>query len=96
MELPNTWLGQNNIEVIDTPGAGDLEASRAAVIERCLMGAEACVVVMAATKLLSITEREFIRKKLLSRNIPFMAIALTHMDQVPAEERVNVIDYLYK
>ena len=96
VELPNTWLGQNNIEVIDTPGAGDLEASRAAVIERCLMGAEACVVVMAATKLLSITEREFIRKKLLSRNIPFMAIALTHMDQVPAEERVNVIDYLYK
>ena len=96
MELPNTWLGQNNIEVIDTPGAGDLEASRAAVIERCLMGAEACLVVMAATKLLSITEREFIRKKLLSRNIPFMAIALTHMDQVPAEERVNVIDYLYK
>ena len=50
----------------------------------------------ATTKLLSITEREFIRKKLLSRNIPFMAIALTHMDQVPAEERVNVIDYRYK
>lgn len=96
VELNNTFLGKYGIDILDTPGAGDLEEKRAKVIERCLVGADGAVIVISATKLLSMTEQAFIRQKVMSRGIPFMAIALTHLDLIPIEERERVVTFLFK
>ena len=96
VEVDDEWLKQYHVDILDTPGAGDLEEKRARVIERCLIGADAAVITLAATKMLSLTEQEFIKQKIMAKNIPFLAIALTHMDQISMEERPGVVSYLLK
>ena len=96
VETGDPWLGKYGIDILDTPGAGDLEERRAQVIERCLVGADAAFVAISATTMLSLTEQSFIRHKIMSRGIPFMAIALTKLDEVPVKDREDVITFLYK
>ena len=96
VETGDPWLGKYGIDILDTPGAGDLEERRAQVIERCLVGADAAIVAISATTMLSLTEQSFIRHKIMSRGIPFMAIALTKLDEVPVKDREAVITFLYK
>ena len=96
IEIHDNWLGQYGIDIIDTPGAGDLEEQRAAVVERCLMGADAAVIVISATKPFSLTEQQFIRQKVMSRQVPFVAVALTQLDLVNIKEREGVVDFLQR
>ena len=96
VEANNEWMGKYCVDILDTPGAGDLEEKRARVIEKCLIGADAAIVTVSATKILSLTEQEFIRHKIMSRGIPFVAIALTQMDMIAPQEREQILTYLYK
>ena len=67
VETGDPWLGKYGIDILDTPGAGDLEERRAQVIERCLVGADAAIVAISATTMLSLTEQSFIRHKIMSK-----------------------------
>ena len=96
VETPDQWLARYGIDLIDTPGAGDLEERRARVIERCLVSTDAALIAIDATRVLSLTEKEFIKQKVLSRGIPFVALAITKLDLVAAEEREKVIGYVFK
>lgn len=96
VEIVNDWMSKYRIDILDTPGAGDLEEKRARVIEKCLVGADAAIVTISATKILSLTEQEFIRHKIVSRGIPFIAIALTQMDMISPNEREGVLSFLFK
>lgn len=96
VEYPDRWLGKFAIDFIDTPGAGDLKEKRAIVIERTMVNADAAIIVIDATKALSRTEELFIRQKIMSRGVPFVALAITKLDLVPVDERVDVISFLLK
>ena len=96
VEVNDQWLGTYGIDLLDTPGAGDLDDKRARVIERCIVSTDAAVITVSATSLLSLTEQTFIRHKVLSRDIPFVALAISKLDEVKLEERDQVLDYLYK
>lgn len=96
VEMDDQWLRQYHVDIIDTPGAGDLEEKRAAIIERCLVGADAAVITLDAKKMLSLTEQEFIKQKIMAKNIPFLAIALTHMDDIQTIDRPQVVSFLLK
>lgn len=94
VEYPDRWLGKFAIDFIDTPGAGDLKEKRAIVIERTMVNADAAIIVIEAKKALSRTEELFIRQKIMSRGVPFVALAITKLDLVPVDERVGVISYI--
>lgn len=94
--INDSWLGKYGIDILDTPGAGDLEERRARVIENCLLGADAALIAISATKPFSLTEQTFIRHKILSKGTPFFAIALTQLDLVNESERECVIAHIYK
>ena len=96
VEVNDQWLGTYGIDLLDTPGAGDLDDKRARVIERCIVSTDAAVITVSATSLLSLTEQAFIRHKVLSRDIPFVALAISKLDEVKLEERDQVLDFLYK
>lgn len=94
VEYPDKWLGEYAIDFIDTPGAGDLEEKRARVIERSMVNADSAIIAIDANKALSQTEQLFIQQKIMSRGVPFVAIAVTKLDLVNADERIKVISYI--
>lgn len=94
VEYPDKWLGEFAIDFIDTPGAGDLEEKRAMVIERAMVNADAAIIAIDANKALSQTEQLFIQQKIMSRGVPFVALAVTKLDLVNPNERVKVLSFL--
>lgn len=87
------WLNENSIELIDTPGAGDLEEARARVIGDALIGCDGAVITVSASAVLSMSERLFIEERLISRKTPFLMLIITKLDQVPKEQRAGIIRY---
>ncbi len=88
------WLKDTNIEIIDTPGAGDLSESRARDIGDMLLGCDGAIITISATAALSLTEKLFIEERILARKIPFLLLAVTKLDLVPKEERADVVCYI--
>lgn len=64
----SAWLGENNIEIMDTPGAGDLEEKRARIIGDALLGSDGAIITVSATAALSMSEKLFIEQRLISEN----------------------------
>ncbi len=92
--LDDPWLQQCNLELIDTPGAGDLEQERTKVIGDALLGADGAIITISALQALSMSEQLFIEQRLISRNTPFLMLILTKLDQIPLKERPMVIEHV--
>lgn len=92
--LRSEWLGRNNIEIMDTPGAGDLEAKRAQIIGDALLGCDGAIITVTATGAMSMSERLFIEQRLLSRKTPFMMLIITKLDLVRKSEREKIIEFV--
>lgn len=92
--IPNKWLGQNSIELIDCPGAGDLSEERAQQIIDALDRADAAIINLNAAAALSMTEKEFILQRILKRKTPFSLIVVNKLDLVNKEERNGIIQYI--
>ena len=92
--IPNKWLGQNSIELIDCPGAGDLSEERAQQIIEALDRADAAIINLNAAAALSMTEKEFILQRILKRKTPFSMIVVNKLDLVKKEERNGIIQYI--
>lgn len=96
VEYPDRWLGEYAIDLLDTPGAGDLEEKRAGVIERSMVNADAAIIAIDARQALSLTEQHFIQQKVMSKGVPFVALAITKLDMLEPGERNEVISYIEK
>lgn len=60
--INSKWLKENNIEIIDTPEAGDLSESRAKDIGDMLLGCDGAIITISAAAALSLTEKLFLEK----------------------------------
>ncbi len=92
--INSKWLKENNIEIIDTPGAGDLSESRAKDIGDMLLGCDGAIITISAAAALSLTEKLFIEERLLTRKITFLLLIVTKLDLIPVKERTGVIRYI--
>ena len=92
--VKSEWLGRNNIEIMDTPGAGDLEAKRARIIGDALLGCDGAIITVTATGAMSMSEKLFIEQRLLSRKTPFMMLIITKLDLIRKAEREKIIQYV--
>lgn len=92
--LKNDWLGENCIEIIDTPGAGDLEESRAKLIGDALLRSDAAIITISADKALSMSEKLFIEQRLIAKKTPFLMLIVTKLDNIPVGQRTSVISYI--
>ena len=92
----NTWLRENCLEIIDTPGAGDLEESRTQIISDALLGSDGAIITISATSPLSESEQLFIEQRLITKKIPFLMLIVTKLDLIPLKERSNVLSYIKK
>ncbi|MBE7011238.1 MAG: hypothetical protein E7415_01030 [Ruminococcaceae bacterium] len=87
------WL-EKGIEIIDTPGAGDLEAGRAKLIGDALKSSDGAVITISALSALSMSEKVFIEERLISKKTPFLMLIVTKLDQVDVKQRNGVVDYI--
>ena len=92
--LEDEWLRTNNVEIIDTPGAGDLEENRVQLIGDALLGCDGAIIVTRATEALSMSEKLFIEQRLITRKTPFMMLIITKLDQIPLRERKRLVDFV--
>ena len=92
--IPNKWLGQNCIEMIDCPGAGDLSEERTKQIADTLDRTDGAIINISATSPLSMTEKEFILQRILKRKTPFSLIVINKLDLVPKEQRNGIVQYV--
>ena len=94
--LKQRWLGENNVEIMDTPGAGDLEQRRAQLIGEALLGSDGAIITVSAASPLSLTEKTFIEERLLTRKTPFLMLVITKLDTIRKKERASVVEYIKK
>ena len=92
--VSSDWLKKTNVELIDTPGAGDLNESRMRVLSDALLGCDGVVIAVDANQALSLSEKLFIEERLMTRKLPFMMMILTKLDQVNENERTQVIQFV--
>ncbi len=92
--VPNQWLRDSGLQLLDTPGAGDLGEERMEEVIDAISVCEATVVVISATMALSLTERSFLEQHILARSVPRVLAVLTRLDEVPPGERTLVINHV--
>ncbi len=96
VSITNEWLRHNNLEFIDTPGAGDLNEKRARRIGDALLSCDGAIITVSALQPLSETEHLFMEQRIISRKVPYTMLALTKLDCVKPDERAAVISYVKK
>lgn len=92
--VDSRWLRDRNIELIDTPGAGDLSEARAKVVGDALLGCDGAVIAVSATAALSMSEKLFLEERLTARKLPFLLVIVTKLDLVPESQRTQVVRYI--
>lgn len=91
--LKSGWL-KSGIEIIDTPGAGDLEASRARVIGDALKSSDSAIITISAESAMSLSEKLFIEERLISRKTPFLMLIITKLDRIEEAQRNSIVDFV--
>lgn len=92
--VDSDWLGMSNLEIIDTPGAGDLEEKRARQIGDALVGSDGAIITVSALQALSQSEKTFIEQRLITNKTPYLMLIITKLDQVNKRERGAVVKYI--
>lgn len=92
--VPQPWLAKMNLELMDTPGAGDLEEGRARLIGEALLSADGAVITISATQAMSLSEKLFIEQRLIARKTPFLLLVITKMDQIPESQRGQMVEFV--
>lgn len=92
--LSNDFIGRNNIEIIDCPGAGDLSETRSKQIGDALNRSDGAIIAIDATRPLSRTEQIFIKNRIIGRNTPYTLIVINKLDLIKESERNQIITYI--
>ena len=92
--VPDGWLKKVGIDIFDTPGANDGSKKRDMEISRALMMTDGAVLCVDAQKGLMETQRAFIKDRLVATKVPFMALAITHLDLISKENRDTQVGYI--
>ncbi|MEH1868010.1 MAG: dynamin family protein [Nostoc sp.] len=96
LTLTHPWLQALDVELIDTPGVGELNGRRAALALDVLSQCDASVFVVSATLPFSMTEATFLEQEVIGRHIPNILVAVSKLDTIPEEERLEVFNSICK
>ncbi len=94
--LNNAWLQDTDAGFIDTPGAGDINDHRTALISDVLSQSDATVMLVSAVMPLSLTERAFLQQEILGRHIPLILVVVSKLDTLPYDQRPTVLRTIHE
>ncbi len=90
--IQDDWLRKSGMQLVDTPGAGDIVGHRAALATEAIASSDATLVTVSATMPLSLTERAFVEQNVLMRAIPRVAVVITRLDQIAEGDRARLVE----
>jgi GTPase SAR1 family protein len=96
ISLNHEWLRSLDIEIIDTPGAGDLSERRANLVSDILNQCDAAVLLVSATSPFSMTEAAFLEQEVIGRHVPRIMVTISKLDLINPPEREKVIQNIHK
>ncbi|MBD2487193.1 dynamin family protein [Aulosira sp. FACHB-615] len=94
LTLDDPWLRTIDVELIDTPGAGDLNSNRTALLCDLLSQCDAAVILVSATLPFSITEATFLEQEVLGKHIPNVLVAVSKFDTVAQEQKFELLQVI--
>ncbi|BAY16335.1 dynamin family protein [Anabaenopsis circularis NIES-21] len=94
LTLDHPWLRTIDVELIDTPGAGDLNTNRTALLCELLSQCDAAVILVSATLPFSITEATFLEQEVLGKHIPNVLVAVSKFDTVAQEQKFELLQVI--
>lgn len=93
LTVDHPWLQTIDIELIDTPGVGDLSHRSTALLYDVLSKCDAAVILISATSPFSMTEAIFLEQEVLGRHIPNVLVAVSNLDRISqVEEKESVLE----
>ncbi len=92
--VPNAWLRELGIQLLDTPGAGDLAPEALEQVIDAICISDAAIIVLDARMAMSLTERAFAEQHVLGRRVPHILAVLAHLDEVQPEHRGKVLRHV--
>lgn len=92
VKLNNSWLEKLDVELIDTPGAGDLSTQRSALVFDLLSQCDGAVLVISASMALSLTEIAFLEEEIIGRHVPRILVIVSKLDTIKPKERKAVFE----
>jgi len=96
LTLDHPWLRTIDVELIDTPGAGDLNSDRTALLCDLLSQCDAAVILVSATLPFSITEATFLEQEVLGRHIPNVLVAVSKFDTVAQDQKFELFKVIHE
>jgi len=94
LTVVHPWLQTIDIELIDTPGVGDLSHRSTDLLDDVLSKCDAAVILISATSPFSMTEAIFLEQQVLGRHIPNVLVAVSNLDRIPQAEKVSVLEVI--
>jgi len=85
------WLEALDAELIDTPGIGELNTTRAAIVFDLLSQCDATVLLVSATLPFSMTEAAFLEQEVIGKHIPRIIVIISKLDTIQHEQQEEVI-----
>lgn len=90
-------LCKNGVDLVDTPGMNDVNKTRIELTYQYLHQADAVIMLLAADQMLSISEVEFLKERILSRQIKDVFYIINRKDALSGpEEEAKVIAFAQK
>ncbi|MBR8837489.1 MAG: dynamin family protein [Stigonema ocellatum SAG 48.90 = DSM 106950] len=91
LTLVHPWLEALDAELIDTPGIGELNTTRAAIVFDLLSQCDATVLLVSATLPFSMTEAAFLEQEVIGKHIPRIIVIISKLDTIQHEQQEEVI-----
>jgi GTPase SAR1 family protein len=92
ISLNHDWLRSLDIEIIDTPGAGDLSERRANLVSDILNQCDATVLLVSATSPFSMTEAAFLEQEVIGNHVPRIMVVISKLDLINIHERGKLVE----
>jgi GTPase SAR1 family protein len=90
--INNTWLSENNLQIIDTPGICDLSQASEILVNDAVTCSDGIIITVSALMAMSLTEKSFIEDRVVAKKVPHMMMVITRLDQVSADQRKSVVE----
>lgn len=86
-----SWLQTLDIELIDTPATDELKSERTAKVFQLLSQCDAALLLVSANSPFSMTERDFLKEKIMESHVPRVLVLVSHLDIFALEERESLL-----
>lgn len=90
-------LCKNGVDLVDTPGMNDVNRTRIELTYRYLRQADAVIMLLAADQMLSVSEVDFLKERILSRQIKDVFYIINRKDALSGpEEESKVVTFAHR